>query len=237
MKIVWKVSHIFRVPMEYESGPTTYPALGATLVLKDAKISQVDHELAAEDSVPRGEIVEISTQQLSILWDAIIYVSGYPALQANRTVKPLGNAAGSSPLSTNLQTLVGQSSVVRRLRLPDETRLLSLTGRLHVWLRLANDARPPASPIDAIRNYYMIWEDMHGRPATAGSPEQELKFIRDFVSHGEILTRRPLLTFLQRQVGPGTRQYDPSNPIHQRFVEKRREWARKLVESEINRHL
>ena len=237
MNIIWKVSHVFRVPMEYDSGPTTYPTLGATLVLKGARISQVDHELVAEDSVPQGEIAEISTQQLNILWQVMTYVSGCPARQADRIVERLGNAAGSSSLSTELRTQTGQSTVVHRLRLPSETRLLSPAGRLHGWLQLANDARPPASPVDAIRNYHMIWEDMHGRSATPGTQEQELKFIRHFVSHGDALQDAALLAFLQQRIGPGTRQYDPSNPTHRAFLEQRREWARHLVESEINTFL
>lgn len=223
--------------MEYESGPTTYPTLGATLLLKGSKISQVDHELAVEDSVPSVDIAEISTQQLSILWDTIIYVSGYSARQADRIVHRLGDTAASSPLSTAVRTQTGQSTVVHRLRLPSEIRLLSPTGRLHVWLPLANAARPPASPVDAIRNYYMIWEDMHGRSVTPGSQEEELKFTRHFVSHGDVLRDPALLAFLQQRIGPGTQQYDPSNPAHGAFIKQRREWARHLVESDINRLL
>jgi hypothetical protein len=223
--------------MEYESGPTSYPTLGATLILDGSNISQVDHELTAEDSVSASEIAELSTQQLSILWDVIIYVSGNPARQADRRVQRVGTATAMSPLSTNLRTQTGQSAIAHSVRLPSEAGLLPPNGRLHAWLRLANEARPPASPMDAIRNYYMIWEDMRRRPTTTGSEEEELKFTRDFVSHGEPLKNKSLLAFLQRELGPGTQQYDPSNPIHQRFVEQRGEWARRLVESEINKYL
>lgn len=237
MKIVFKVSYIFRVPMVYDAGPTTYPTLGAKLILDGAKISQLDHELIADDSVPDQEIAEISNQQLSILWDVIIYLSAYPARDTDRSVRRLGTVTSPSPLSTNFRTHTGQSALVHSVRLPNETRLLSASGRLHVWLRLASDARPPATPVDAIRNYYMIWEDMHRRNPTPGTPEEELKFARHFVSHGEPLNSTPLLNFLGREIRPGTRQYDPSDPTHQTFVKRHRELARQLVESEINSHL
>jgi hypothetical protein len=220
--------------MDFASGPTTFAGLKATLVLRAGKIVQVDHELVAEESLPSAEIADISTMQLGILWDAIIYVSGYPARRADRRVERLGSVGPNSPVSTSLQTQTGQSAIVRPVRLPTETRLLTSSGRLHAWFQLANDARPPASHIDAIRNYYMIWEDMHGRGSAPRTPGEELKFTRDFVSHGDPLKNTDLLAFIQREVAPGTLRYDPSDLVHQQFVEKRRQWARQLVETEIN---
>jgi len=185
--------------------------------------------------LPAGEIAEISTQRLSILLDLITYFSGYPARQVDtRRVERAADGSAANPLKTTLQVMYGKSSIVRPVRLPAETKLLQ-TARLQVWLRLAIDSRPPASAIDAIRNYYMTCEDMlHGQRPTKGSPEQELKFARDFVSHGVAMDNQDLLDFLKREIGPGTSQYDPLNPTHQTFLEKRRECARQLVESKID---
>jgi hypothetical protein len=83
----------------------------------------------------------------------------------------------------------------------------------------------------------MVWEDMHGRSAAVSSAGQELKFIRNFVSHGDELLDASLLTFLRRELGKETKRYDPHEPDHQNFLEQRREWARRLVESEIDKHL
>jgi hypothetical protein len=85
----------------------------------------------------------------------------------------------------------------------------------------------------------MVWEDMHGRPgpAAVGTAGEELKFIRDFVSHGEELANASLLSFLRRELGKETKRYDPHDSDHQNFLEQRREWARRLVESEIDKHL
>ena len=83
----------------------------------------------------------------------------------------------------------------------------------------------------------MIWEDMHSNGVSQGSQEQELKFIRHFVSHGAALQDRRLIEFLEREIQPGTRQYDPSNQSHRAFIERRREWARRLVEDQVNGYL
>jgi hypothetical protein len=82
----------------------------------------------------------------------------------------------------------------------------------------------------------MVWEDMHGRP-DVGSAAEELKFIRHFVSHGNELGDDSLLTFLRRELGKETKRYDPHELDHQNFLEQRREWARRLVESEIDKRL
>ena len=82
----------------------------------------------------------------------------------------------------------------------------------------------------------MIWEDMYGRPAS-GSAEEELKFVRDFVSHGEELGSPALLKFLEREFGRPVTQFDPHDSDHARFVRDRRDWAWNLVERELSKYL
>lgn len=239
MTIDWKVSHHLQTQILYQSGPTIYPTLGVTLILQDSAISQVDHKLSANDQLSETDVIELSTQQLAVVWELINYRWGYPVQVAHRSVERLGPALGASLTRTHLQTITARAAIVHPIQLPEEASLLRSETRLRVWLRLANDARPPTHSVDAIRYYYMVWEDMHGRPgrAAAGSAEEELKFIRDFVSHGEELTYGPLLTFLKRKLGKETKTFDPHDPLHQNFVEQRREWARMLVESQIDKHL
>jgi hypothetical protein len=107
--------------------------------------------------------------------------------------------------------------------------------RLLVWLRLANEARNAASSANAIRNYYMIWEDEHGTPegTNAQTEALELKFVRHFVSHGEKLVDSKLLDFLKKQIGKHTEQYDPTDSTHQVLVERYRAIGRTLIESEL----
>ena len=237
MDIRWKVSYIFRTPMQFQAGATRYPVLGASLVFDEReRVSELDHEFLASDALSAGEIVELSKSGLTVLWEVMIYVSGYDVYQADHKVERLAAIPGNNT-QTNLRTITANSLIVRPLQLPQEQQLLSANNRLHVWLRLANSARPPATAVDAIRNYYLIWEDMHGRNTAPGSPQEELKFTRHFVSHGDPVRDSRLTAFLDREIRVGTRQYDPNDPLHQRFVENHREPARLLVEAEINRHL
>jgi len=236
MIITWKVSHFLK-PIEYESGPTTYGSLGISFVFEGPNISGIDHEFAACDNLSKEAAAELSTQQLALVWELIWYRRGYPAQVVRRAVVRLGSTSETRPSTTNFATITGQSAIVHRVCLPEEKTLLSDHNRLKVWLRLANDARRPTSSADAIRNYYMILEDMHGRPNTAAVGTLELKFIRDFVSHGEQLTNPALLAFLQRELGTPTNQYDPHNSRHKRFLEQRREWAMRLAQAEIDKYL
>ncbi len=123
--------------------------------------------------------------------------------------------------------------------MPNPTIFTTSNTRLLVWLRLANEARNATIHADAIRNYYMISEDMHGRPQPSAAPtaEIELKFIRDFVSHGEALRNCCLLAFIQQELGRPVDQYDPTDNDQQQFVHRQRQLARELIEGELNRLL
>jgi hypothetical protein len=83
----------------------------------------------------------------------------------------------------------------------------------------------------------MVWEDMCSGSPAPGSQWDELRFIRNFVSHGGVLGDLNLLAFLNREFGKPVNHYDPHDPEHQAFLEGRRDWARKLVETEIEQHL
>lgn len=166
----------------------------------------------------------------------IRYRGGYRAEIRDQKVSRLLSSATATDLTT-LKTITGCAAIVKPVRFPDEVTLGG-QPRLKVWLRLAVGARPPASAADAIRNYYMIWEDMN--PSTqpvAGSPDQELKFIRDFVSHGKPLNGAGVTTFLNREFGKPENHFDPHNQEHQNFLDGRRQWARNLVEAEIDKLL
>ncbi len=136
---------------------------------------------------------------------------------------------------TTRHTITGTASIIHAVRLPEEEKILNAPGRLLAWLRLANDSRRPATAQDALRNYYMIWEDMHGRPGP-GDRGEELKFVRDFASHAKV-ENPALRAFLRRELGEDAPQFDPSNQKHAAYLERRRDWARSLVEAEIDRHL
>jgi hypothetical protein len=193
----------------------------------NAAIKGIDHVLDADDRLSKAEIADLSSQQVSLLVEVIRYRTGYCEVVSQSVSDPAG---GASPSATTWTWLHGKSGVQRPAQLPSALNLA-----LRVWLRLAADALQ-MSPPDAIRNYYMVWEDM-GLASPKGSPGEEFRFIRNFVSHGGLLTDPDLLAFLSRELRKPVNQYDPHDTDHQTFLEHRREWARKLSESEIDNYL
>jgi len=236
MSTRWKASHEFATPIPYGSGPTAYATIGVTLVLKGQQIVQADHEFATDDGLSEGEVAGISREALGVVFELLTYLSGQTTRGGKIVLEPLQVGVPAAQ-TTMLFALPGTARIVTPTRLPAENQLLA-DQRLRTWLNLANEARRPASDVDAIRNYYMIWEDMFGRPQKGSGAAEELKFVRDFVSHGSV-GNSDLLSFLNRELGPGPtpRPYEPLNPAHQTFLTTRREWARGLVEGEINKRL
>jgi hypothetical protein len=90
---------------------------------------------------------------------------------------------------------------------------------------------------DAIRNYYMIWEDKHGKAELTNAPVAavELRLVRNFVSHGGDLGDNAVLDLVERELGTSITRYDPTNGDQQRFVQKYRQQARQLIEDELDR--
>lgn len=230
MNTIWKVSHHLSQTIEYGSGPTAYPNVGVNLILEDGKFIRIDHEFCGETAMSDDAAIALSLIELATLLELLRYRWGYPVVPSRQTATK--GSGGAS--TTNRATISGRSAIVHRVRLPNET-VLAAPNRLRVWLRLANEARQPTPVGDAIRYYYMIWEDMYGEPTTPES--RELKFIRHFVSHGGVLGDPNLCQFLGTEIGKPTNQYDPHDPDHQNFLERSRDWARLLVEAEIEKYL
>jgi hypothetical protein len=137
--------------------------------------------LDVDDQVSKPEVVNLSTLEVSLLVEVIRYRTGYCEI-FSRTASPRAPLPGERTSRTTFTYQTGKAAIQRAADFPAEANLTFAPPRLRVWLRLAADASE-MSPPDAIRNYYMVWEDM-GLPSPIGSAGEELKFIRDFVSHG-----------------------------------------------------
>ncbi len=230
----WKVSHVFALPVEYESGPLNYPALGITLVGDGSAIRGMDHEFDADDRLSKAEVADLSANYVSLFVEVIRYRAGHCEVEV-RSVSLRDPAPGGSRSTTTFTFQAGKAFIQRPMQFPPEANLASAPPRLRVWLRLAADAMQMSAP-DAIRNYYMVWEDM-GLSSSRGTKGEELRFIRNFVSHGGLLTKRDLLAFLEGEFHKHVNQYDPHDTDHQIFLECRRTWARNLLDLEICRYL
>jgi hypothetical protein len=187
-----------------------------------------------EDQLSKPEVVGLSTLEVSLLVEVIRYRTGYCDI-FSRTASLRAPLPGESISRTTFTYQTGKAAIQRAADFPAEANLTSAPPRLRVWLRLAADASGMSAP-DAIRNYYMVWEDM-GLPSPTGSDGEKLKFIRHFVSHGGLLGSPDLLAFLTRELQKPTNRYDPHDTDQQTFLDIRRQWARSLIEAEINRQL
>lgn len=239
MSVQWKVMYTLAQAVEVKVPVAGYIDLGISLLYdSNNKLTHVEHQLATQDTATIDDVLTLSQEQLKLFWEVLHYQRGVPLTIGSRTVEQTQTVNESAPTRTSDISITVAASFCKILDLPSRSLFLSPSGRLIVWLRLANEATS-ATDVDAIRNYYMIWEDMRGRPTlnTAPLTANRLKFVRDFVSHGEALINTALLAFIQRELGAPVNQYDPTDKAHQELIRKHREQARQLIEGEISQHL
>lgn len=232
----WIVIHQFLTGIEVRNPVPAYEKLGISLHYKYERLIRVEHELQCDDSLEPHEVVSSSHEHLKLFWELLRYRRGIslPSLSSHATkVEPVTNlpAEGTGFIGVPVSVVL-----VSSILMPDPEVFSEARSRLLAWLRLANDALD-SSDINAIRNYYMIWEDSHPGWKTKHGPTEatNLKLTRDFVSHGEELGYEEVLAFIQRNLEPDTKQFDPTDRAQQRFVSSQRKSARSLIEEELDR--
>lgn len=103
--------------------------------------------------------------------------------------------------------------------------------RLPVWLHLTNHARVEEDNAHALRDYYMVLEDLPGKDKL---PEiKRIRHARNFVSHGNKLYKNTR-AFLTNAIGQKVDCYNPREGSHCQLVLEWRNEARKLVESQLD---
>jgi hypothetical protein len=240
MPIRWKTTYTLAQAVEIDNPIGSYPDIGISLFYDtDGKLIRVEHQLDTEDTATVDDVFALSQQHLELFWEVLHYQRGFPLTISSRSAEQIQAIPGAPSIRTSEVRLTFTAAICRVIEMPDQGLFTSPNSRLIVWLRLANEARSAVIDGDAIRNYYMIWEDMQGRPTPTTAPPaaNELKFVRDFVSHGEALRNRDLLAFIQAELGKPVNRYDPTDVDQQSLVRKHREQARQLVKSELSKQL
>ena len=233
----WIVMHQFSVGVEVRNPVSAYADLGLFLSYEAGRLVQVEHHLQCDALSDSHQVVDSSNEHLRLFWELLRYWYGVPLPSRSMHVRksePLASPPDGSTSSINLSL---SALISGPILLPRPEVLVSPSSRLHVWLRLAINASE-SDDVNAIRNYYMIWEDWHSKHTSRAISQEanSLRLIRDFVSHGEPLNRVKLLEFL-KPLGEGTNQFDPTNSSHKRFVASQRESSRHLVERLIKAEL
>jgi hypothetical protein len=232
----WRVHHTFERPLTVVNQIHSYPASGIELRYEGAKLVGVTHTFDVPEEQDRFWAGETSRKALSLLTDILQYWWGFP-IRASTSAAELLAEDHADPATTKLRGGVSapaSTAIARPIPLPTQAILQAPPSRLPVWLRLANDARQADSPAHAVRNYYMIWEDMNDRrPKRTETEPWRLKLVRDFVSHGDKLKSASLQLFLATELGEPVMRYDPTDPAHRQLVIDARERARRLIEAEL----
>jgi hypothetical protein len=187
---------------------------------------------------PAAAIIESTRDRISVLIEAIRFRSGLPNVVRDVVAVQL-TALGEAGQLHRAVPLEARTAVALPFSLPPEARLLA-RDRLHVWLRLINDARASLSDVESIRNCFMICEDIQSEDSQFDDAAQDfiaLKATRDFVSHGRLLGSVALLQLLERHLGTGTRRFNPTDDSHVAFVRSQRPEAERFVTGLIEQRL
>jgi hypothetical protein len=238
MAMLWKVSYRLAAPLAVTTSVGGYPSLGLRFVYDgDDKLSWVEHVF--ETDVPEEDIYAESDRRLRFLWEYLHFRSGLPVVKAQETRELVEQPSDRPRRRSGRIVLSAGAEVV----LPVEWVAENALGRLvrepltTLWLHFANEAKMTKSNAEAIRLYFLIWEDWRAqRTAPDDDRGERLEFTRHFLSHARI-DKSKGLAFLAEHLGAGTDRYDPSNPHHETFVQRMRKDAFDLIRSELSRRI
>jgi hypothetical protein len=183
-----------------------------------------------------------SQEELMLFWEVLHFRRGIPLPISNTSAIKL-DPEEIAPVYPRMQDAQTRFGLCNAIVMPHDQVFMRTANRLLVWLWLANKARhtidTPDGNADAIRNYYMIWEDLYGIPDVKTTPKEafELKLIRDLVSHGYKLGNKELRKLTMNQYGRAINQFDPTDRVHQCLVGQYRTIGRELVERELDQKI
>ncbi|MBI3843530.1 MAG: hypothetical protein HY292_02715 [Planctomycetes bacterium] len=244
---IWKVRYKPRLPFIAKATATGYPSLGLALNFEGNKVTEFEHVISLDDTCSDRDAFIASHDQLRVFLDWLVFQQGIAVQFTVVQCEEIHQPQGLSRVSTGMVSISAGHSVQCSVDLPSETALQRALAdpALAIWVQFARKARLEESDEDAIRDYFKVWEGIHGKvqsaPAPSGpSPEHRLKYARDFVSHSDInnlLGRTFVTSELQLPNVPATLRFDPSNPAHQAFAHRMRSEGRILIDRELRKHL
>ncbi len=228
----WRVTYVFAPGLAVANPIAGYPSLGIAFDYdSEGNLIGLRHilELASPDPTAAKRTSEIATRTL---FEAIEFLYGLPPHIVTTRAEDLNSSAG---VKTGFISIPSNAAIVAPIVFPSEVALASAPTRLAVRLHLLNLARNSATDAIAVYLYYIIWEDMHGRPtsADANTAQGRLKFTRDFVSHGEALGSAAPKAFIESKTKGSIVAFDPNRGHHAALVAAQRAEARTLVEAEL----
>jgi hypothetical protein len=191
-------------------------------------LTQVNHQI----SIPEGsDVIATSQRALSGFWESLNYRRGARIRIGGAHAQPWDpERHDRARLIVLTLPEIDTDWLLRPIRIPTSGKfIISAPSRLGAWLHFANLARDETSPADALKDYFIILEEMLGRDEPSIT---DLKYLRDFVSHAA-LNNAALLALVERELGYKANQYEPRNSDHIRMIRKYRDLARARVNAEL----
>jgi hypothetical protein len=207
---------------------TSLPELGLTFEYQSGQLTRVIHQI----SIPEGsDVIATSRRALSGFWESLNYQRGARVLIGGAHAHPLDPERHDRARLIVLPLRERDDSwLLRPVRIPTSGKfIINAPSRLGAWLHFATLARDETSPADALKDYFIILEEMFGRNDPSIT---DLKYMRDFVSHAS-LANAALLALVEKELGYKANQYEPRNSDHIRMIRKYRDLARATVKTEI----
>ena len=233
----WKVVHQFSEGIFVQNPTIGYPSIGVSLYYDGNKLMRVEHELEVDDELEPYRVVDTSRDALDLFWELLRYRRGISLPSTQRTASKIKPVDNSQPIGVGFADVTTRVAICLPVVMPDPSLFSHANSRLLVWLRLWNDASDSDSATDAIRNYYMILEDMYSdRKDNMPTEVENLKLVRHLVSHGN-KPHRETREFVEKHLGKSIEKFDPTDKAQQQFIRSWRTSARNLVEMEINKRL
>ncbi len=234
----WKVIHRFSDGVLVQNPITDYQNMGLSLCFKGNKLTCVEHDLDCDDKLEPHRVINISRERLELFWELLRYRRGISLPNICSVAQKVQTINGSPSKSAGSVGVASDILLCSSIFMPDPEVFSHAPPRLLVWLRLANDAFDSSDPAYSIRNYYMIWEDLHPDRNRKDWPAKanELRLTRHFVSHGGKLWKE-VRDFIERNLGKRVERYDPTDKTQKQFVSLQCESARNLIEAELDKSL
>jgi hypothetical protein len=236
--MLWKVSYRLAAPLAVTTTVDGYPSLGLRFTYNgDGRLSWIEHTF--ETDVSEAEVYDKSERHLGFLWEYLHFRSGLPVIRAQETRELVEQPSGQPRIRSGRIVMSAGFEVVLRIEWITEGGLERL-AREHLvtlWLHFANQAKMTTSDAEAIRLYFLIWDDWRAqRTAPADDRGVRLEFTRHFLSHARI-DKPKTLAFLAEHLGPEIDRYDPTARDHQMFIRRMREEAFHLIRAELSRRI
>ena len=198
-----------------------YDSLGIATIFEGNRLTGLQMLVEHNEESGHADIVRQARDKIVPL-RALIRFYGGPALQLGavytQAIEPLSSAR------IGLGFVKLEAALVKPIPLPPPATIASLSGEVTRQLGWFNAAEDSSWVIEKIRDYYEVLELEDQLTGASYKPKDEMKHLRDAVSHPRLDRNPKAVKYLQDNLG--TDHIDPNNDTHLQFLEGKVELLR-----------